>query len=697
MKRTISIGARVALVIILLVFVILSSVIYTIDSRLSSSFDSLIRTENLQIVSARASELGRFIAMHESELHLLSIQPPLRAKAAKDSEAYVRSMAGSVSEDISNVFLVWPDGRATTPSGAYADVSKRDYFKAAFVDGKDLSISAPLVSKGTGKPAVILAALVKGADGKALSALCFEMSLDKLSEITSSIKVGRTSSGWIVDDTGLVVAYAKPEAILKLNITQADETGEYLGLDALAKELLSKEATTGRFALKDKTQMALYAVEVPNSPGWRLGVNVTTAESREPIRALELLLVVILVASLAVAAAVALLIGRGLSKPIRGMAASFRELAEGEADLTKRLAIGRRDEIGDLARDFNRFLDKLREIVAGMQAAQEEVRAIGGELDAGAAETTEDARRIEELIAAIRERIGHQAQSIDDSSSAVAQSSSGIDRLDDLIAEQSAGIVEASASIEEMVGNIGSVTASTEKIAAEFEALALASERGRTTLGAARERITQISDQSESLMEANSAIGAIASQTNLLAMNAAIEAAHAGDAGKGFSVVADEIRRLAETSADQSKTIGAKMRSIQESIQAVVEASAESENAFDDLETKVGSTDSLVAEVKQAMAEQKEGSAQILAAIRDMNDITAQVKTSSAEMRAGNKTVLQAMDRLKEASHAIGESAKEIADGSAGISAVAGKVAGIAGRNDETVARMEERIGRFKV
>jgi methyl-accepting chemotaxis protein len=695
MKRKSRISVRVALVIDALMLLVLGFVIFLVNTRLNVAFDNLIRDESLQIVSARSGELGRVIAMYKSELSLLSIQPALRAKPDKDCEAYVRSMASSVGEDISNVFLVWPDGRAMATTG-YVDVRERDYFKAIFEGGEEETTSAPVVSKITGKPSVMLVRALQDG-GKTRAALCFEMSLDRLSAIAAAIKIGSTSYGWVTDRTGLVIAFPQADQILKLNISEADEKAGYKGLDALAKRILSSPFASGDFARSDGVPMSLFACEVANTPSWRLGVNVTSAELREPIRALRLILIVISSISLVVAGTVAILIGRWIAKPIRGMADSFRELAEGEADLTKRLSIERNDEVGELALDFNRFVDKLHELVASMRAAQAQVQEIGHELDAGAAATADEAGRIEGLIGSIRDLIERQSRSVADSSSAVAQSSSGIDRLDGLIAEQSASIVEASASIEEMVGNIGSVTQSVERIAAEFAAISSSTEIGRTTQGVTRERIAQISEQSESLMEANSAIGAIASQTNLLAMNAAIEAAHAGEAGKGFSVVADEIRRLAETSAQQSKAIGAKMRSIQESINGIVEASGESEKAFDDLGSKIASTDSLVAEVKQAMAEQREGSSQILEAIRDMNGVTGQVRTSSAEMSAGNKAVLQGIEKLKEASKSIEESVKSIAESAESIRSGAQSVATIAERNGETVAKMEERIGRFKV
>ncbi len=149
---------------------------------------------------------------------------------------------------------------------------------------------------------------------------------------------------------------------------------------------------------------------------------------------------------------------------------------------------------------------------------------------------------------------------IEDVDKAINGIAENINSLENMIEMQASGVTQASAAVEEMIGNISSVNNSVEKMANSFATLGKTTNEGIMRQSSVAQYVQQVAEQSKTLQDANTAIANVASQTNLLAMNAAIEAAHAGEAGKGFSVVADEIRNLSVTSSEQSKKIGLELK-----------------------------------------------------------------------------------------------------------------------------------------
>ena len=207
-----------------------------------------------------------------------------------------------------------------------------------------------------------------------------------------------------------------------------------------------------------------------------------------------------------------------------------------------------------------------------------------------------------------------------------------MDKLNGQLESQSSAITESSAAIEQLVANTRSVSTTLSKNAENVKDLQEAAAVGHSGLNGVAADIKEIARESESLLEINSVMQNIASQTNLLSMNAAIEAAHAGESGRGFAVVADEIRKLAESSSRQSKTIGGVLKKIKSSIDKITKSTDNVMNKFEAIDGGVKTVAEQEHGILNAMEEQSAGSTQIMQAIAQVNDITGQVKEDARQM-----------------------------------------------------------------
>jgi methyl-accepting chemotaxis protein len=189
----------------------------------------------------------------------------------------------------------------------------------------------------------------------------------------------------------------------------------------------------------------------------------------------------------------------------------------------------------------------------------------------------------------------------------------------------------------------------------------------------------------------------IASQTNLLSMNAAIEAAHAGGAGQGFAVVGDEKRQLDERSGEQSKTIGNVLKKIKTSIEKISKSTENVLTRFEAIDSGVRTVSDQEENIRNAMEEQGEGSKQVLQSAGSLNEITKQVRSGSEEMLEGSKEVMKESQNLEKMTQEITSGMNEMASGAEEMNVAVHHVNEISNKNREGIGILMREVSKFKV
>lgn len=585
------------------------------------------------------------------------------------------------------------DGMLYRTDDTVEKVTDTDWFQTA-IKGKYI-ITEPALSATERRYISIVAIPMRDLQGKITGVINATVLGDSLSNLISDIIVGETGTAYLISPSGTILGNRRPEILYKSIYSEiiGSETSEFA-------QFLKQALSSHKSAVNVSDINGVRCISVASSmryANWTLLLTAPVSEfMAENVANLIKTFIVIALSQLIIAIAFGFFIARNITHPINHVIEALRNIAQGEGDLTIELPTNTKDETSVLSSYFNQTILKLKNSIQKIGIDSREMESVGSDLESNMVSVSEFVTKITAGIDALKDRFVEQEESVSGTAAAIEHIIKTLRLLNDSIGKQAAMVAESSTSFDKMSHSIDTVGENVVETREAIRNLSAATNDGRETLAKANEVSQRISDASGDLIEAGAVIENIASQTNLLAMNAAIEAAHAGEAGKGFAVVASEIRKLAEESSAQGKKISITLKNLSAEIKALADSASGAVEKFNIISGYSKGLSGSIEGVVQAMDEQEENGKIIWGIINDVTGVTNEVKSGSGDMLADGEKVVSATKRLDDLTRILRENIENIASQTEMINEAAQESLEIAVKNKQSIDGLVLEVGKFK-
>lgn len=553
----------------------------------------------------------------------------------------------SMNDDTEGIFVASSDGKVFSrypnqkmPADYVA--TERDWYKDGWAKNGELSVSAPYATASTGTLVVTISKKLEDGSG----VIAMNLDIANLVKESNSINIGKQGYAFISSPDRKYVAHPKKKAGTTLS------GGEWL------EKLYSQDQGSTSYMFEGKEKQMEFTTN--KATGWKIVGTMFVSEVEEAAQPVFNMAAIILTGALIIGGILIFFIIRSITKPLSTLVSSSKKISQG--DLTEKIDVRSKDEIGQLGTSFNEMSESLRDVIQAVQTSVENVASSSEELTASAGQTTKATEHITSSIETFSNGNENQSEMVEQSAAHLKQMNEGLNEVaetSDVITAssiQSKTVAETGGQlVEQTVGQMKTIDHSVK----EAEGV-----------------INGLEHKSKDITNILGVINGIADQTNLLALNAAIEAARAGESGRGFSVVAEEVRKLAVQSSDSAKEIEKLVneivteietsqnmfKAVNEEVKNGLTITDQTKESFSQINEQTAEIAARINEMNTTVRELSKGSEQISKAVNEIADVSRESSASIQDIAASAEEQLASMEEISSSSTTLSQMAEELRD-----------------------------------